>query len=315
MSALGFGGAAIGGLFEAVAERTALDTVTRALELGVTYLDTAPHYGLGISERRIGQALRSARLARDSYVLSTKVGRLLRPLRPGERAPSEGFATSEPLRRVFDFSRDGIRRSLEESLARLGLDRVDIVYLHDPDEHEDEVYATGYRALAELRSEGLVRAIGVGMNQSEMLARFVRRFDLDVVLIAGRYSLLDQGALDELLPACLERDVGVVVGGAFNSGLLADPDADAHFDYAEAPRELVDRARRIREVCTAHGVELPAAALQFPRAHPAVVSVVVGARSVQEIEENAHSFAAPIPSAMWAELQDTGLLDPGVPVP
>ncbi len=312
-SGLGLGGAAIGGLYEAVDEEEARATVRRALQLGLRYLDTAPHYGLGVSERLIGEAL--AGVARDSYVLSTKVGRLLRPLAPGETAPDEGFVADGSLKRVFDFSGDGIRRSVHESLERLGLDRVDILYLHDPDEHEAEVYETGFPALAELRSEGVVRAIGAGMNQAEMLTRFVRRLDLDLVLVAGRYSLLDQSALAELLPACHERDVGVVVGGAFNSGLLADPGADSHFDYGDAPPQLVDRALAMRDVCAAHDVRLAAAALQFPLGHPAVVSVLVGARSAREIDENASAFSAKVSADVWEDLQASGLLDAGVPVP
>lgn len=313
LSALGFGGAAIGGLFEAVDDDQAHRTVRRALDLGLRYLDTAPHYGLGVSERRLGEALRD--VPRDTYVLSTKVGRLLRPLEPGETAPDEGYAGAPALKRVWDFSRDGVLRSVQESLERLGLDRLDIVYLHDPDEFEAQVYETGFGALAELRSQGVVRAIGAGMNQAAMLARFVRRLDLDVVLVAGRYTLLDQSALEDLLPACLERDVGVVVGGAFNSGLLADPSAQAHFDYGPAPPDLVRRALDMQAVCEAHGVALAAAALQFPLGHPAVASVVVGARSVSEVEDNARAFTTPVPDDVWAQLRSAGLLDDGIPVP
>jgi D-threo-aldose 1-dehydrogenase len=313
LPALAFGGAAIGGLFEAVDEDQAQRTVRRALELGLRYLDTAPHYGLGVSERRIGEAL--VRVPRDSYVLSTKVGRLLRPLEPGEQAPDEGYASGLALKRVWDFSRDGVLRSVEESLERLGLERVDIVYLHDPDDFEGQVYETGFPALAELRAQGVVRAIGAGMNQAEMLARFVRRLDLDVVLVAGRYTLLDQSALSDLLPACLERDVGVVVGGAFQSGLLADPSPDSHYDYGPAPSHLVRRALEMQAVCEDHGVALPSAALQFPLGHPAVVSVLVGARSVNEVEQNVRAFTTPVPDQVWAQLRSAGLLGDSIPVP
>ncbi len=312
-SALAFGGAPLGGLYEPVSDDEAQLTVTRALELGLRYVDTAPHYGLGISERRLGRALRG--VPRDSYLVSTKVGRLLRPLAPGETVPDEGYVGAPALKRVRDYSRDGIRRSIEESLERLGLDRVDIVYLHDPDDFEAEVYETGYPALAELRSQGVIGAIGAGMNQAEMLARFVERLDLDVVLLAGRYSLLDQIALGELLPACADRGVAVVVGGALNSGLLADPTPDARYDYARAPRDLVDRAAKMQAVCARHGVPLIAAALQFPLGHPAVAAVLVGARSAQEIDDNARAFATPVPSALWEELRSTGLLAGEVPVP
>lgn len=311
-SALGLGGAAIGNLFEAVDEDAALSAVRCAIACGMRYLDTAPHYGLGLSERRYARVL--GELTRDSYVLSTKVGRLLRPLAPGETVPDEGYVSGPPLKRVWDFSRDGIRRSLEESLDRLGVDRVDIVYLHDPDDFEDEVYATGFPALAELRDEGVVRAIGAGMNQVEMLTRFVRRLDIDVVLVAGRYTLLDQSALTELLPACEERGVGAVVGGAFNSGLLADP-SSGHYDYAQAPPELVHRAQAMQDVCAVHGVSLPVVALRFPLGHPAVVSVLVGARSPDEVTAAARAVAGTVPPALWDDLRAARLLDPGVPVP
>jgi D-threo-aldose 1-dehydrogenase len=313
LSALGFGGAAIGGLFEAVDEDQAHRTVRRALDLGLRYLDTAPHYGRGISELRLGEALRG--VPRDTYVISTKVGRLLRPLDPGESAPDEGYAQGLALKRVWDFSRDGVLRSVQESLERLGLDRIDIVYLHDPDDFEAQVYETGFPALAELRAQGTVRAIGAGMNQAAMLARFVRRLDFDVVLVAGRYTLLDQSALADLLPACLERQVGVVVGGAFQSGLLADPSPQAHYDYGPATPDLVRRALEMQAVCAAHGVSLPAAALQFPLGHPAVVSVLVGARSVAEVEQNAQAFTTPVPPQVWAQLRSAGLLAPDVPAP
>jgi D-threo-aldose 1-dehydrogenase len=311
-SALGLGGAPLGNLFSAVDDETALATVRRALDCGLRYIDTAPHYGLGVSERRCGRVL--GELPRDSYVLSTKVGRLLRPLARGETVPDEGYVGGPALKRVWDFSRDGIRRSLEESLERLGVDRVDIVYLHDPDDFEDEVYATAFPALAQLRDEGIVRAIGAGMNQVGMLARFVRRLDLDVVLVAGRYTLLDQTGLSDLLPACEERGVGAVVGGAFNSGLLADPDA-GHYDYGEAPSELVSRARAMAEICARHATPLAGAALQFPLGHPAVCSVVVGARAPEEVDSNARAFADRAPPALWDELRSAGLLREDLPVP
>lgn len=312
-SALGFGGAPLGGLYQRVADEQAEQTIRLALELGLSYLDTAPHYGLGLSERRLGQALRA--VPRDSYLISTKVGRLLRPLAPGETAPDEGFAGASKLRRVWDFSREGILRSVEESLERLALDRLDILYLHDPDEFESEVYESGYPTLAALRSEGVVGAIGAGMNQAEMLARFVRRLDLDVVLLAGRYSLLDQRALRELLPACTERGVGVVVGGALNSGLLANPTPGGHYDYGPAPPELVDRAGKMRDLLARHDVSLLAAALQFPLGHPAVSSVLVGARSTQEVQQNVDAFAMPVPHEAWGELRESGLLGGEGPLP
>ena len=246
--------------------------------------DTAPHYGLGLSERRLGSAL--ARRNRDDYVLSTKVGRLLEPVDIVAGEDDEGFAVPATHRRIRDFSRDGIRRSLEESLQRLNLDRVDVVDLHDPDGHLADVLSEGFAALADLRAEGVVSAIGAGMNHSEPLATLVRETDMDLVMVAGRYTLLEQESLDDLLPLCLERGVGVVAAGVFNSGLLArpSPSMDAHYNYEDAPPSVVRRAREIARICQRHGTTLPAAAIAFPLAHPAVVSVCLGARSGEQIE-------------------------------
>jgi D-threo-aldose 1-dehydrogenase len=313
VSALALGTAPLGNLYAAVAEEEAEATVRAALGAGLTYLDTAPHYGLGLAEQRLGRVL--AGVPRDAFVLSTKVGRLARRLRPGETADPEGFVDAPAGKRVWDFSRIGVARSLEESLDRLGLDHVDVLYVHDPDDHEREALEQAFPALADLRDQGVVRAIGAGMNQSEMLTRFVRRFDLDVVLVAGRYSLLDQSALDELLPACQERGVAVVVGGVFNSGLLADPRPGAPFDYRPARPELVARATRLQEVCARHGVPLRAAALAFPYGHPAVTSVLVGVRSVAELAEDVALFMRWVPDDLWAELASTGLLPEHVPFP
>jgi D-threo-aldose 1-dehydrogenase len=313
VSALALGTAPLGNLFAPVAADDAEATVRSALEAGLTYVDTAPHYGLGLAERRLGRAL--AGLPRDRFVVSTKVGRLVRPLAPGETADPEGFADTPPAKRVWDFSGDGVRRSLEESLERLGLDRVDIALAHDPDDHEREAYEQALPALIELRDQGVVTAIGAGMNQAEMLTRFVRDLDLDVVLVAGRYSLLDQRALAELLPTCAARGTAVVVGGVFNSGLLADPRPGATFDYAPAPPELVERAARLAEVCARHGTPLRAAALAFPFGHPAVTSVLVGARSAAEAADAVACFERPVPGELWAELVATGLLPAGVPIP
>jgi D-threo-aldose 1-dehydrogenase len=313
VSALALGTAPLGNLFAPVAEEDAAATVGSALEAGLTYVDTAPHYGLGLAERRLGRLL--AGVPRDRFVVSTKVGRLVRPLAPGETADPEGFADSPPARRVWDLSGDGVRRSLEESLERLGLDRVDILLLHDPDDHEREAYEQAFPALIELRDQGVVTAIGAGMNQAEMLTRFVRDLDIDVVLVAGRYSLLDQRALAELLPTCAARGTAVVVGGVFNSGLLADPRPGATFDYAPAPPELVDRAARLAEVCARHGTPLRAAALAFPFGHPAVTGVLVGARSAAEVKDAVACFEWPVPGELWAELAATGLLPADVPNP
>ncbi|TDD88329.1 aldo/keto reductase [Actinomadura darangshiensis] len=291
VTALSFGGAAIGGLYAPVPDDEATAALKRALSHGMRYFDTAPHYGAGRSERRLGMALGSS-----GAVVSTKVGRLLRPREPGEEPDDEGFMGEPPLKRVWDFSADGVRRSLTQSLERLGLDRVDVVYIHDPDFHEDRVYAETYPALARLRDEGVVGAIGAGMNQAAMLTRFVRRLDLDVVLCAGRLALLDRTAEAELLPACLERGTSVVVGGVYNSGVLA---GGGTFDYVPAPAEIRAKAARLRDVCAAHGVPLRAAALQFPARHAAVASVLVGCRSPAEVDDNAAMFELEIPEALW----------------
>ncbi len=303
VSALSLGTAPLGNLFTEVADDEATATVRRAVELGLSYVDTAPFYGHGVAERRTGAAL--AGLPPGRVRLSTKVGRLIRP---ASGADTGDFAVAGDTMPVFDFTADGVRRSLEESLQRLGLDRVDIVYIHDPDDHVEQALTEAYPALHELRSEGVVSAIGVGMNGPQIPARFVRETDIDCVLLAGRYTLLDQSGLTELLPLCVERAVSVVVGGVFNSGILADPRPGARFDYRPAAPEVLDRARRLDAVCRRHGVPLTAAALQFPLRHPAVASVLTGVRSVAELEANAAALATPVPADLWAELIADGLL-------
>ncbi|MGW4086166.1 aldo/keto reductase [Streptomyces sp. NPDC004822] len=307
VSPLGFGGAAIGNLYREVGEEEAHEAVAAAWDAGIRYFDTAPHYGLGLSERRLGAALRP--YPRDAYTISTKVGRRLEPV-PGATGDdlADGFAVPADRRRVWDFSADGVRRTLEASLERLGLDRVDVVYLHDPDDHGEQAFREGYPALEKLRSEGVVGAIGAGMNQTAMLTRFVMDTDVDVVLCAGRYTLLDQSALDELLPLAVECHTSVVVGGAFNSGLLADPRPGATYDYAQAPPRLVEQALRIKELAERHGITVRAAALAFCAAHSAVASVLVGARSAAEVTDCAQQFATPVPMGFWQELLDSGLL-------
>ncbi|WP_037683143.1 aldo/keto reductase [Streptomyces griseus] len=313
VSGLGLGAAAIGNLFSEVTEERAYDTVAAAWRQGVRYFDTAPHYGLGLSERRLGAALREH--PRERYTVSTKVGRRLEPADGTGDDLANGFAVPATHRRVWDFSADGVRRTLEASLERLGLDRVDVVYLHDPDDHAEQAFREGYPALEKLRSQGVVGAIGAGMNQAEMLTRFVRDTDVDVVLCAGRYTLLDQSALTALLPAAQERGTSVVIGGAFNSGLLADPKPTATYDYARAPAELMERALRMKELAERHGTTLRAAALAFCAAHPAVASVLVGARSAAEADDGAEQFRATVPPAFWRDLRETGLLPPDAPVP
>jgi D-threo-aldose 1-dehydrogenase len=315
LSELSLGCSQLGNMYRAVSEADARSTVDVAWELGVRYFDTAPHYGLGLSERRLGAALASH--PRDSYVVSSKVGRRLEPVDLPDGLDDQGFVVPATHQRVWDFSRDGIHRSLEESLERMGLDRLDIVYLHDPDEHWTDVLATGYAALEELRTAGIVRAIGAGMNQSKMLADLVRDTDIDVVMLAGRYTLLEQDALDDLLPLCSERRVAVVAAGVFNSGLLAraHPPGDAKYDYGDAPRELVEWARAIARICERHGTTLPAAALAFPLAHPAVASVCIGARSDAQVQRNTALHGEAIAPDLWSDLKAEGLLRNDAPVP
>ncbi len=312
VSALGLGTAPIGNLYAAVEDERAAQTIDAAWTAGIRYFDTAPHYGLGLAERRLGAALRDR--PRDEYAVSTKVGRLLVPNPTAAALPRDagGFDVPAAFLRRWDFSRDGVRRSLDASLERLGLDRVDVALLHDPDNHWEQAIGEAIPALLALRDEGVVGAVGAGMNQWQMLAELVRRADIDVVLLAGRYTLLDQSALDVLLPLCVSHGVSMVTGGVFNSGLLAlpRPAADAPYDYRTAPPPLLERAVQLATVCERHGVTLPQAALAFPAAHPAVASVLVGARSAPEITRNAELFARPVPPALWADLVAEGLLHP-----
>jgi D-threo-aldose 1-dehydrogenase len=278
--------------------------IQRSLALGLNYLDTAPVYGLGDSERRYGQALHG--LARHSYVLSTKVGRVLRPSQPG----------SAQLTWAFDFSQQGVRESFAASLERLRLERIDMLYVHDPDDYYEQALTQAFPVLLELRSQGRVRAIGAGMNQWEMELRFAKEGHCDCFLLAGRYTLLDQTALPEFLPYCLEHRISVVAGGPYNSGILAvGPRQGATFNYRAASAEMLDKARRINAVCERYQVPLKAAALQFILAHPAIASVIPGARSVAEVEENVRMIECPIPAGLWAELKQQGLLAAAAPTP
>jgi len=311
---LSLGCAQLGNLYSSITDEDAEATVDAAWELGIRYFDSAPHYGLGLSERRLGAAL--AGRPRGEYIVSTKVGRRLEPLEPPQPLDDGGFAVPGTHRRVWDFSRDGVLRSLEESLGRLGLDRVDIAYLHDPDEHRAEVLSDAYPALEELRAQGVVSAIGAGMNQAEMLADFARHTDMDVLMLAGRYTLLEQSALDDLLPVCSQRGVGIVAAGVFNSGLLARarPPDQARYNYVAASPALVDRAREIASSCDRHGASLPAVALSFPLGHPSVVSVCVGARRPDQVAQNVALYRSRVPAEVWVELKDSGLLRRDAPV-
>ena len=314
LTELGFGAAQLGNLFRETTDEEAQGAVAAAWDDGLRYFDTAPHYGLGLSEQRLGRAL--SQLPRERFALSSKVGRLLVDSPDtADRLDDDGFVVPATSRRAWDFSRDGILRSVEQSLARLRTDRLDIAYLHDPDDHWGAASTSGIGALVELREQGVVGAIGAGMNQSAMLAEFVRRADVDVVMVAGRFTLLDGAALGDLLPAALERGVGVVAAAVYNSGLLSTEriDPTAHFDYGSAPAEVVERARRIAEVCRAHGVSLPAAAIQYPLRHPAVVSVVTGMRTAGHVRSTVERYRADIPEALWQELDSAGLAaDPAV---
>ncbi|MFD8854903.1 aldo/keto reductase [Streptomyces sp. NPDC059604] len=292
---LGIGTAPLGGLFQEVTEREAATTLEAAARAGIRYFDTAPRYGHGQAEERLGRLLGPAGVT--GPVISTKTGWLLRPGADG--APGEV---------VTDWTEAGIRASLESSLERLGRSSVDILYLHDPDDYPEEVRRTAYPAVRRLREEGLVRAIGFGMNHSGPLAAYVAEFDVDVVLVAGRFSLLDHDALETLLPLCARTGTAVVVGGVFNTGLLADPSPDAMFNYRPVPDRELARARRCGEICAEFGVPLSAAAIQFPFLHPAVTSVVVGCRSAAEVTANAAAYRFPVPDQLWVRLAEEGFV-------
>jgi D-threo-aldose 1-dehydrogenase len=335
-------------------EDEALRIVHTAHRLGVRLIDTAPQYGAGLAERRVGAAMST--LPRGDLVISTKVGRLLRRVSTGQkilnvlkqsvRGPERGPALigrhaarlgrrligrdptyplgfpfdrgdERALDAYFDFSYDGVMRSVEESLGRLGIDRIDMLYIHDPDEHYDEALSGAFKALDRLRSDGSVRAIGVGMNQSQMLTRFAEAADFDCFLLAGRYTLLDQSGLRDLLPLAAKRGMTVNVGGVFNSGILADPKPGSSFDYhaVGSNAEPLQRALRMQAVCERHGVPLASAAIQFPLGHPAVGAVLAGMRSAAEVEQNVAHFTRRIPIDLWRDLRSEGLVPDDVPLP
>jgi aryl-alcohol dehydrogenase-like predicted oxidoreductase len=294
-----FGAAPLAGLYAPVSEEAAAATLAAAWTAGIRAFDTAPHYGVGVSERRLGSFLGGQR--RDEFTVCTKVGRRLVPA-AGDVEGEEGFYGIPPLTRVRDYSREGVQRSLEESLDRLGLDRVDIVLIHDPDDFMEQAAGEAYPALADLRAQGVVRAIGAGMNSAAALAWLAERCDLDCVLVAGRYTLLDQAAAETLFPLCQRRGVAVLAAGVFNSGILADPDDGATYDYAPASPGPLARARRMRDACARYGIPLAAAALQFTVRHPAVTTAVVGARTAEEITADVSYLRRPVPDELWAEL-------------
>jgi D-threo-aldose 1-dehydrogenase len=314
---IGLGTASLGNFLSPMTDDEAVAVIRRALDAGIRYIDTAPLYGHGLAEQRLARAI--AGFPREELVLSTKVGRLLREGAPRDESQ---YYEGEPFYRdvpsagpVWDFTESGVRTSVGESTWRVGVDRFDILHLHDPDDHFLEASTTGYQALGGLRREGSVAAIGAGMNHTEVQSQLVRQCDLDVVLVAGRYTLLDQSAMDELLPACEECEVSVVIGGVFNSGVLVDPAPGARFDYVPASDEIVERAQLLRKVCRLHGVPLAAAALQFPLAHPRVCSVLLGPRSIAELETSLDLLEVDIPAQLWRDLIDDGLIREDVPVP
>ena len=301
MGELGHGAANVGNLYRAMTDEQAWAVLEAAWDSGIRYFDTAPHYGLGLSERRLGAFL--ATKPRADYVVSTKVGRLLRPSpETADRLDDANqFAVPASLRRVWDFSAGGIRASLEESLERLGLDAVDIVYLHDPDEHDLAAdLGTGVPAVAALRDEGLVTAVGIGSKSTAALVTAVRTGALDLAMVAGRYTLHEQAG--DVVAACREAGVGIVAAAIFNSGLLSKPRPGGRYEYGAVPGELLARAERLAEVCERHGVTLPEAALQFPLREPAVRSIVVGAATPEQVRENARRMEVEIPEALWDEL-------------
>ncbi|MDQ7981658.1 aldo/keto reductase [Paraburkholderia sp. SARCC-3016] len=319
MTALGLGCSQFGGLYRPMAAAEAAALADAAWSAGLRYFDTAPYYGYTLSERRVGQALGARE--RSAYTLSTKVGRLMRPdasVKPGD----DNWAEPLPFRPVYDYSYDGIMRSYEDSRQRLGLARIDVLYVHDigrmthGEQHAH--YWTqltdggGFRALLALRSSGEIGGIGLGVNEWEVAADALNEVELDAILLAGRYTLLEQTALEPLLDVCVRRETAIVVGGVFNSGVLA---GNGKFNYADAPAEVVDRVSQLSALCARFEVPLPAAALQFPFAHPAVVSCVVGARSVSQLQQNIAWLEQTIPADFWAALRAAHLIDAQVPLP
>lgn len=324
VSEMGFGGAPLGNMHRALSEEEAQATLRAAIDAGVTYFDTAPLYGHGLSEMRFGEALHN--LPRGSYQLSTKIGRYLEPCEAGQE--DAGIFVDVPHNRaVYDYSYDGVMRSFEESLKRMGLDSIDILYIHDvdiwthgskeaSDRRIEEVMSGGYKAMEKLRASGDIKAIGAGVNEWEVCQRLTELGDFDCFLLAGRYTLLEQNALDSFLPICEERNIGIVLGGPYNSGILATGAIEgAIYNYHPAPQDILQRVAAIGRVCDAHGVAMASAALQFPLAHPAVVSVIPGAMSPDEVNRNIATLKAEIPQAFWSDLKNEELLHPDAPTP
>ena len=321
---LGFGTAPLGNLYRAIGDAEADAILDRAWDAGVRYFDTAPLYGYGLSETRLGRMLRGK--PRDDYVLSTKVGRLLQAVPPDRRDGIGKWFDVPSRREIYDYTYDAIMRSLEFSLERLGVDRVDILYVHDIDLRNQgsqaaldgrltELMAGGYRALITLREQGTIAAFGAGLNEWQPCQWLLERGDFDLFLLAGRYTLLEQEALESFLPLCQARGAGIVIGGPYNSGVLATgAKPDANFDYETAPPAVLDRVRKIDQVCRGHETRLVDAAFQFPLMHPAVVSVIPGGQNVAEMESNLTAAQADVPTALWADLKSAGLMRADAPV-
>lgn len=322
---LGFGTAPLGNLFRALPEEQAQATCQAAWDAGIRYIDTAPLYGLGLSETRLNHFLRGK--PRDSYVLSSKVGRLLQACPPDQRSGIGKFFETPSRREIYDYSHDGIMRSLEASLERLGVDSIDILFVHDIDVFNHgtaaardakvaELMKSGYGALVKLRDQGVIKAFGAGVNEWEVCEILAKQGDFDLFLLAGRYTLLEQEALNSFLPLCEERKIGIVIGGAYNSGILATgAKPGAFYNYDPAPQHILDRVAGLEKVVASHGVKLVEAALRFPLVHPAVVSVIPGASRPEEVALNMHTLAADIPSALWADLKAKGFIRAEAPVP
>jgi D-threo-aldose 1-dehydrogenase len=322
---LGFGGAPLGNLYHAVSEADAQATLQAAWNAGIRYFDTAPLYGAGLSETRINHFLRGK--PRDKYVISTKVGRLIRACRPAERLGQGKFFDIPSRREIYDYSYEGVMRSLEDSLERLGLDSIDILFVHDidvfnhgtverRDAHVETLLEGGYRALVKLRDEGVIKAFGAGVNEWEVCEKLALRGDFDLFLLAGRYTLLEQESLEALLPLCEKRGIGIVLGGPYNSGILATgPKSGAYYNYSPAPKAILNRVRGIEAACKRHKIKLAEAALAFPLGHPSVVSVIPGAVKPQQVRVNVKALEKKMPKALWRDLKSEGLMRSDAPVP
>ncbi|MGV3549809.1 aldo/keto reductase [Rhizobium sp.] len=321
---LGFGTAPLGNLYRAVSDEDAHNVLQAAWDSGCRYFDTAPLYGLGLSETRVGNFLRGK--PRDEYVISTKAGRLLKVCPPERRTGIGKFFETPTREEVYDYSYDGVMRSFEASFERTGLDRFDILFCHDvdvfthgsreaSDARVEEFMRGGYYAMLSLRDQGVIKAFGGGINESDVCETLARRGDFDLFLLAGRYTLLEQAALDTFLPLCTERGIGIVLGGPYNSGILArGPSEDAQYNYSSAPKEIIERVRRINAICEDHGVRMIEAALNFPLRHPAVVSVIPGGQSVAEVRSNREILGREIPQTLWSMLKSEGLMRQDAPV-